>query len=92
MIAADESSSHEHKFLDSVHGAMFFGVPNQGMETDAFHSVVKDQPNKSLVANLEKQTDYLRKQSQQFNKIIKKLRLDMIYFFEEELSPQLAYV
>lgn len=90
--SATDNPSRTHKFLDSVHGAMFFGVPNQGMQTGAFHSVVKDRPNKSLVTNLEKDSDYLTKQSKHFNKAIENHCLDMLYFYEEKLSPQLAFV
>jgi hypothetical protein len=89
MINALERDS---QMLKLVHGALFFGVPNQGMQTEAFCSIVKNQPNESLVDHLKKDSDPLTTQTKQFDNIISSLNLDIIYFFEEKTSPQLALV
>lgn len=76
----------------ATYGALFYGVPNQGMETEAMCSVVKDQPNASLINSLQRDSDLLTHQTLEFDKIISYLNLDIIYFYEEKLSPQLARV
>jgi hypothetical protein len=85
-------SDRSRRFSESVHGALFFGVPNQGMETAALEKVVREQPNLSLVVSLQKDSDLVTKQSLEFNTVIHSQDLDMIYFYEDQQSTQLAKV
>jgi predicted alpha/beta hydrolase family esterase len=48
--------------LDSIYGALFFGVPNQGMEIASLVPIVKDQPNEALLNSLGKESQILRNQ------------------------------
>jgi hypothetical protein len=36
------------QFTNSVHGALFFGVPNQGMKNDALEKIVGGKANSAF--------------------------------------------
>jgi hypothetical protein len=92
MTDAYQMQDQRTGFLDSVHGAIFFGVPNQGMETAALESAARDQPNRPLLVSLQRDSDFLTKQSRDFDAVIKDHDLDMIYFYESRLTEQLVEV
>jgi hypothetical protein len=77
-------------FLGLVHGAIFFGVPNQGMETAALEAAARDQPNRPLLVSLQRDSEYLTRQSRDFDAVIKYQDLDMIYFYESKLTVNRA--
>ena len=91
MIDAEPQQEYRN-FFESVYGALFFGVPSQGMETAALETVVKDQANLPLVINLRKDAQALTDQSIQFNSVICGQELHMEYFYETKESPQLGKV
>ena len=47
------------KLLSKIQGAVFFGVPNFGMEHQHFHTVVGNNPNQNLVEDLGRESNYL---------------------------------
>jgi hypothetical protein len=80
------------KFLSSTHGALFFGVPNQGMKNDALEKIVGGKANSALVHSLREDGDKVTNQSTKFNNVIKSQTLDMIYFYEEKETAQTVQV
>jgi hypothetical protein len=84
-----ENEQEYSNFFESVYGALFFGVPSQGMETAALETVMKDQANLPLVINLGKDVQAL---TDQFNLVVKRQRLHIEYFFETKETPQLEKV
>lgn len=92
MTDAYQMQDQRTGFLDSVHGAIFFSVPNQGMETAALESAARDQPNCPLLVSLQRDSDFLTQQSRDFDAVIKDHDLDMIYFYESRLTEQLVEV
>jgi hypothetical protein len=88
MIDAENKQEYRN-FFKSVYGALFFGVPSQGMETAALETVMKDQANLPLVTNLRKDVQAL---TDQFNSVIKRQGLHMEYFYEAKETPQLVKV
>jgi len=47
--------------LSVIRGAVFFGVPNLGMEQAHIRSLTKNNPNESLVDDLARNSNYLRR-------------------------------
>jgi hypothetical protein len=91
VINADDEADYKN-FSESLYGAIFFGVPSQGMETAALESVVKDQANLPLIINLRRDVNALTHQSKSFNKILKKRHIHMEYYYEKKESPQMHKV
>lgn len=81
MISAKISKDHQ-VLLNSIHGALFFGVPSRGMDIEALRPMVRDQPNELLLHTLGPETDALRKQSMNFRKMFNKQRPEIMYFYE----------
>lgn len=78
---------HHHALLDSIYGALFFGVPNQGMDIASFIPMVKDQPNQALVHSLGKESQILRNQCRDFPKAFDYEDSEIVCFYETKMSP-----
>jgi hypothetical protein len=79
--------------LDSVVGAMFFGVPNDGMDIECLIPMVKDQPNRSLLESINRiNSQILRMQKLNFFKVLKNSNIDLFCFYETLRSPTAAKV
>lgn len=62
-VASDKAYK---RLLDNVKGAVFFGVPNLGMEQQHFHTVVGNNPNQNLVDDLARGSNYLNQLHKRF--------------------------
>jgi hypothetical protein len=80
------------QFVESVHGALFFGVPNQGMKNDELEKIVGGKPNNALVSALREDSQTVTDQNEEFNYVIQNRRLDVIYFYEHKKSAQTVQV
>jgi hypothetical protein len=83
---------NQQALLDSIYGALFFGVPNQGMEIASLFPMVKDQPNQALLHSLGKESQILRNQCREFPKAFDYQDSEIICFYETEMSPTAARV
>jgi hypothetical protein len=64
------ANSENLKFmLDTVNGAIFFGVPNRGMNMSHLLPMVEGQPNVSLIRLLSPDSQYLSDLDEQFSSI-----------------------
>ena len=52
--------------LNFIYGALFFGVPNQGMDITSLIPMVESQFNQTLLHSLNTTSDLLLKQSRKF--------------------------
>jgi hypothetical protein len=76
------------KFVKSIYGALFFGVPSQGMDVDSLRLMVKDQPNELLLLSLQHASDTLKTQSRDFDKDFPNdMDGKIAYFYETSESP-----
>ena len=66
MIQMHRSPRLGAAILDSIYGALFFGVPNQGMAIESLVPMVQGQPNLSLCYSLSKVSQVLRQQNHDF--------------------------
>jgi hypothetical protein len=87
-----KGDKNHQTLLGSVYGALFFGVPNQGMEIASLVPIVKDQPNQALLHSLGKESQILRKQSREFPKAFDSRDSEIFCFYETEMSPTAVLV
>ena len=73
--------------LDSIYGALFFGVPSQGMEIASLIPMVQGQPNEALLRSLDKESQLLRNQCREFSKAFDSQTSQIVCFYETEESP-----
>jgi hypothetical protein len=90
MIYSNNNGNH-HAFLNSIHGALFFGVPSQGMAIESLIPMVRDQPNEELLKSLGPESKLLGKQSKDFKSAFDQ-RPQIAYFFECQESPTARHV
>ena len=92
LIRIAESDS-ESDLISFIFGVLFFGVPNDGMNTESLVPMVNDQPNRFLLESLNAlNSQVLRFQSRNFSRILSQTNLEMFCFYETELSPTAARV
>ncbi|KAI5799665.1 hypothetical protein FPQ18DRAFT_417651, partial [Pyronema domesticum] len=75
--ASADAGSPENPYrtiLESCVGLLFFGVPNQGLETSELLSVVGDQNNAHLLQDLKKSSNLLRTMHEDFVEILFSIR------------------
>ncbi|KAK3371759.1 hypothetical protein B0T24DRAFT_579192, partial [Lasiosphaeria ovina] len=69
-------------------GALFFGVPNDGMDIASLIPMVNDQPNRALLESLSAiNSQILRLQGRSFAKFLDQTALNLFCFYETKLSP-----
>ena len=73
--------------LKATYGALFFGVPNQGMDISSLVPMVGDQPNRYLLESLGKESGFLRDQRTKFPKVFGFKDSEIISLFETQMSP-----
>ena len=73
--------------LKATYGALFFGVPNQGMDISSLVPMVGDQPNRYFLESLGKGSEFLPEQRTKFPKAFDFKDSEIISFFETQESP-----
>src|SRR6187402_866210 len=80
----ESSDNNDNRNLTSVYGALFFGVPSQGMETKALAAMVGDKPQRYDLSLLNNQVGH-RLRNRQHDEFCKALDFEdskIIQFFE----------
>lgn len=90
MIHAKESN--DDSLLDSIQGALFFGVPSRGMDIESLRPMVRDQPNELFLHTLGPDSPTLKTQSKKFRQMFDGKRPEIVYFFECQMSPTARFV
>ena len=83
----DGSNDIDKSNFNAAYAALFFGVPNRGLNTKYLWAVVQEQPNKTLIATLDPSSDYLRQLHRDFCEKFKFADSKIISFYETGLSP-----
>jgi protein SERAC1 len=81
------ASTHDPDILDSIYGALFFGVPNQGMNVESLIPMVENQVNQGLLHSMSNESELLRKQNRDFAKAFDFLESKIVCFYETLTSP-----
>lgn len=85
IIQMKNDKKHQDLF-ESVYGALFFGVPSQGMEITSLIPMVKSQPNQALLHTLGKESQLLRNQSRDFPEAFDSKDTEIFCYYETEMS------
>jgi hypothetical protein len=86
-------SDYESDLLDSIASALFFGVPNDGMDIESLIPIISHQPNRFLVETMNRvNSQVLRIQRRNFLKVFEQVHLDIFCFYETKMSPTAAKV
>src|SRR3569833_2843176 len=92
LVRLAESNS-ELDQIRRIFGALFFGVPNNGMDIASLIPMVNNQPNRFLHESLNMiNSQVLRLQARSFSSFLDRTALDMFCFYETKLSPTAAKV
>ncbi|KAK3389796.1 hypothetical protein B0H63DRAFT_104197 [Podospora didyma] len=73
--------------LKIISGAIFFGVPSLGMEQEHFRTIVQNKPNETLVEDIARNSNYLRRLDEKFSSSTLNARLRCFWAFETSESP-----
>lgn len=73
--------------VNSVSGFLFFGVPHLGMAIQSIVPLVCDNPNRSLLESLSKNSALLQRLENDFSNAFGTRRPRVIAFYETESSP-----
>jgi hypothetical protein len=80
-----KSHDNSHHLLGLIKGAIFFGVPNLGMEQAHIRTVVHMKPNELLIDDIDRNSNYLRGLHKSFLDLPK--HLQFCWAFETSESP-----
>ncbi|ETS75921.1 hypothetical protein PFICI_12865 [Pestalotiopsis fici W106-1] len=73
--------------LHSVSGFCFFGVPHQGMAIESLVPLVMNNPNRSLLESLNKNSALLQSLERDFSNLFVATKPEIFSFYETEKSP-----
>ncbi|KAI2838585.1 hypothetical protein CBS11350_8057 [Aspergillus niger] len=71
---------------DAIRGAIFFGVPSQGMEVSAWKAIVQGQPNEIMINALSSTSDFIPKLTKAFNETLPE-HCRFFWAYETEVTP-----
>lgn len=78
--------------LKSTSAALFFGVPNQGMNITALMNMVHGQPNEPLIWSLRPDSDVLAALARSWREVFTSESSRIVSFYETNVSPTAAKV
>jgi hypothetical protein len=81
------ASAHDPDILHSIYGALFFGVPNDGMDIKSLIPIAENQVNQGLLHSISNESELLRKQSRDFAKAFDSSESQIVCFYETLTSP-----
>lgn len=76
--------------LGKTKGAVFFGVPNLGMEQTPFRTITDGSPIAEMIGDIARRSDFLEELNRDFSKILDDNRLRFFWAYETVKSPTLS--
>lgn len=74
--------------FDMIAGILLFGTPNDGLDIESLVPMVNNQPNRLLLESLNcKSSQVLRRQKQDFSKVLERTKFQLYCLYETESSP-----
>jgi hypothetical protein len=73
--------------LHAVHGIIFFGVPQRGMDVESLKNMARNGPNLPLLQSISRTSSYMEKKHSEFYIVKKVIKPTMFAFYETGLSP-----
>lgn len=87
LLSEDVHDESCRSLLAAVRGAVFFGVPNLGMEQAHFRTVVQNNPNGALIDDLGRGSNYTSRLDEDFGKVLVSTDLQYFWGYETMESP-----
>ncbi|KAI8631124.1 hypothetical protein F5Y19DRAFT_473523 [Xylariaceae sp. FL1651] len=88
LVQLASSSNENYKtLLNVIRGALFFGVPNLGMEQASFHTIVQNGPNAVLIDDIGRKSNFLRRLNESFFNTSINGRFRFFWAYETLESP-----
>ncbi|KAL6789794.1 hypothetical protein J3E68DRAFT_439026 [Trichoderma sp. SZMC 28012] len=86
MLADSDVSSE--CMLQKTKGAIFFGVPSEGMDIEDIHSMLRDQPNKdALVTEISNKSSFLPSLEEHISGIFQLRGMKLFWAYETQETP-----
>ena len=82
-----KNDKNSYDLLGLIYGALFFGVPSQGMDISHLLPMVEGQSNEVLIRSLGVESAFLHKQSRDFPKAFDFHDSEIVCFYETLKSP-----
>lgn len=87
VMLADSGVTFE-SILQRTKGAIFFGVPSEGMSIGDIHSMLGDQPNKStLTTDISDKSDFLSSLEKRISGISRVRGMRLFWAYETQTTP-----
>ncbi|KAL7906988.1 hypothetical protein GGI35DRAFT_482355 [Trichoderma velutinum] len=79
--------------LQKTKGAIFFGVPSEGMDIEDIHTMLRDQPNKdALVAEISNRSSFLPSLEEHISGIFQLRGMKLYWAYETQKTPTVKLV
>ena len=89
-LVASASGGGRRQTLRQTAGAVLFGAPTRGMETQALMAMVSGQANAGLIRDLAEPSEYLKSLEARFFDVTTDGRMKLFWAFETKTSPTVA--
>ena len=89
-LVASASGGGRQQVVQQTAGAVLFGAPTRGMETQALMTMVSGQVNARLVLDLTILSEYLKRLEDRFFDVAMDGRMKLYWAFETQTSPTVA--
>lgn len=87
LMLADSGVTYE-AILEKTKGAIFFGVPSEGMSISDIHTMLGDQPNKNaLVKEISADSTFLSNLEEQVSGIAQVRGMKLFWAYETQTTP-----
>jgi len=90
LVASASSHGRGRQILQRTAGAVLFGTPARGMETQALMTMVSGQANAGLIRDLTAPSGYLRSLEDRFFDVATDGRMKLFWAFETKTSPTVS--
>ncbi|KAK9413454.1 putative NACHT domain-containing protein [Seiridium unicorne] len=87
FVSLANSMQRDDLLRNAIKGAIFFGVPNLGMEQSHLLAMVNGQPNAAIIADLSVNSQYLCQLDKQFSGIAYLQGVQLYWAYETRKSP-----
>lgn len=87
MVNLAEGWTKDHAILEKIRGAVFFGVPSQGMDIPDLMKMVGSQPNEAFLDELSSRSEFLSSLDQHFGRITDLWNLSFFWAYETKVTP-----
>lgn len=83
-----DSDVRDELILNRTRGAIFFGVPSQGLDVSDLQIMLQGQPNKdTLIKEISNESPFVRVLEEQFSGISHLQKMKLLWAYETDITP-----